>query len=95
MESLLHQLLGSTFIFVKNTHQKAANSALQLILAAGMGYIESFEVLFKVTLTCQTVENNIKNWLTHCTDYRMVPVLGGSIRCSSPGLVSSPMGLSS
>ena len=44
MESWLHQLSGSTLIFVKNTAQKAANLALRLILAAGMGYIESFEV---------------------------------------------------
>ena len=44
MERLLHQRLRSTFILVKNTHQKAANLALQIILAAGMGYIESFEV---------------------------------------------------
>ena len=43
MESLLHKLLGPTFILVKNTYQKAANLALQLILAAGMGKIESFE----------------------------------------------------
>ena len=37
IESYLQQLLGSTFIFVKNTHPKAVNLALQLILAAGMG----------------------------------------------------------
>ena len=43
-ESLLHQLSGSTFIFVKSTHQKIANLALRLILAAGMGSIESFVV---------------------------------------------------
>ena len=32
-------------MFVKNKHQKATNLAMQLILAARMGYIESFEVL--------------------------------------------------
>ena len=40
MESLLHQLLGPTFIFVKTTHRKAAKLALRLILAAGIGFIE-------------------------------------------------------
>ena len=44
MESKLHKLSWSTLIFVKNTHQKAANLALRHILAAGMGFIESFEV---------------------------------------------------
>ena len=37
MESVLHQLSGSTFIFVKNTHQKAASLAFRIILDAGMG----------------------------------------------------------
>ena len=32
MESFFYQLLGSTFIFVKNTHQKAANLMFRLIL---------------------------------------------------------------
>jgi hypothetical protein len=41
MERYLHQLPGSTFIFF---FQIAANLALRLILAAGMGYIESFKV---------------------------------------------------
>ena len=36
MESLLHQLSGYTFIFVKNTHQKAANLTFLLILPAAM-----------------------------------------------------------
>ena len=36
MESLLHQLSGYTFIFVKNTHQKAANFTFRLILPAPM-----------------------------------------------------------
>ena len=31
MDSLLHQLSGYTFIFVKNTHQKAANLTFCLI----------------------------------------------------------------
>ena len=31
-----HQLSGSTFIFVKNTHQKAANLLFCLISPAGM-----------------------------------------------------------
>ena len=44
MESKFHQLSGSTFIFVKNTPQKAAKLVLQLILAAKLGYIESLEV---------------------------------------------------
>ena len=44
MESLLHHLSGSTVIFVKNTHQKAANLAFPLMLAAGMVQIENFEV---------------------------------------------------
>ena len=38
------QLSGSSSIFVKNKHQKAANLELQLILAARMGYTESFEM---------------------------------------------------
>ena len=32
IKSLLHQLSGYTFIFVKNTHQKAANIMFCLIL---------------------------------------------------------------
>ena len=32
MESFFHQLLGSTFIIVKNTHQKFANLLFCLIL---------------------------------------------------------------
>ena len=44
MESLLHQLSGSTVIFVKNTHQKAANFTFYLILPAGTGSFESCEV---------------------------------------------------
>ena len=45
MESLLHQLSGSTLILKKkNKHQKVENLALRLILAAGMGYIQSFVV---------------------------------------------------
>ena len=31
IESIFHQLLGSTFIFVKNTHQKAKNLTFCLI----------------------------------------------------------------
>ena len=31
IESIFHQLSGSTFIFVKNTHQKAANLMFCLI----------------------------------------------------------------
>ena len=31
IESIFHQLSGSTFIFVKNTHQKAANLMFGLI----------------------------------------------------------------
>ena len=46
MESLLHQLSGYTFIFVKNTHQKAANLMFRLILPAGMGSIQSCEVRY-------------------------------------------------
>ena len=34
--SLLHQLSGYTFIFVKNTHQKSANLTFLLILPAAM-----------------------------------------------------------
>ena len=45
-ESLLHQLSRYTFIFVKNTHQKATNLALLLLLAAGMRYIESCKVYY-------------------------------------------------
>ena len=36
MERFLHQLSGSTFLFVKNTHQKATNLLFRLILAAGI-----------------------------------------------------------
>ena len=36
MESFFHQLLGYAFMFVKNTHQKAANLLFGLILPAGM-----------------------------------------------------------
>ena len=36
MESLLHQLSGYTFIFFKNTHQKAANLMFPLILSLAM-----------------------------------------------------------
>ena len=43
MESKLHYLSGSTFVFVKNTHQKA-NLAMRLISAAKLGQIESLEV---------------------------------------------------
>ena len=32
IESIFHQLSGSTLIFVKNTHQKAANLMFRLIL---------------------------------------------------------------
>ena len=32
MESFFYQLSGSSFIFVKNTHQKAANLMFRLIL---------------------------------------------------------------
>ena len=46
--SLNGKLITTAFriylFFVKNTHQKASNLALQLILDAGMGYIDSFEV---------------------------------------------------
>ena len=45
MESKFYPLSGSTLIFVKNTPQKAANLAVRLILAARMGFIESFGVL--------------------------------------------------
>ena len=44
MESFLHQRLGYTFIFVKNTHQKATNLMCRLILPVGMGWIETLEV---------------------------------------------------
>ena len=36
IESIFHQLSGSTFIFVKNTDQKAANLTFCLILPAAM-----------------------------------------------------------
>ena len=44
MDSLLHQLSGSTFIFVKNTHQKAANFTFWLILHVAQGSIQCCEV---------------------------------------------------
>ena len=44
IESLLHQLSGSTFTFVKNTHQKATNLMFSLILPVGMGSIQCCEV---------------------------------------------------
>ena len=36
MEIFFHQLSGSTFIFVKNTHQKAANLMFGLILPVAL-----------------------------------------------------------
>ena len=36
MEIFFHQLLGSTFILVKNTHQKAANLMFGLILPVAL-----------------------------------------------------------
>ena len=36
IESIFHQLSGSTFIFVKNTHQKAANLMFCLILPVAL-----------------------------------------------------------
>ena len=36
MESFFHQLSGSTFTFVKNTHQKGENLLFGLILPVGM-----------------------------------------------------------
>ena len=36
MEVFFHQLSGSTFIFVKNTHQKAADLTFGLILPVAM-----------------------------------------------------------
>ena len=36
IESIFHQLSGSTFIFVKNTHQKAANLMFGLILPVAL-----------------------------------------------------------
>ena len=44
MESLLHQLSGSTFIFVKNTHQKSANLMFCLILPVAKGSIQCGEL---------------------------------------------------
>ena len=45
MESLLQKLSGSSLFFLsKNEHQNTANLTLQQILAAKLGYIESFEV---------------------------------------------------
>ena len=35
-ESFIHQLPGSTFIFVENTHQKAANLIFGLILPVAL-----------------------------------------------------------
>jgi hypothetical protein len=37
MESFFYQLSGSTFIFVKNPHQKAANLMFRLILPVAKG----------------------------------------------------------
>ena len=36
MKTFFHQLSGSTFIFVQNTHQQAANLTLGLILPVAM-----------------------------------------------------------
>jgi hypothetical protein len=36
MGNFFHQLSGSTFIFVKNTHQKAANLTFDLILPVAL-----------------------------------------------------------
>ena len=44
MESFLHQLSGSTFIFVKNTHQKSANLMFCLILPVAKGSIQCGEL---------------------------------------------------
>ena len=63
MESYLHQLSGSTFIFFKNTHQKTANLTLLLILAAGMVYIESFEVKF---IDMTNVSEEKKKYVSLC-----------------------------
>ena len=46
MESKLHHLSGSSLFVVQNKHQKTANLTLRLILAAGISYIESFEVWY-------------------------------------------------
>ena len=57
MESLLHQLSGSTFIFVKKTHQKAANLTFRLISPARMvpcwflGVKLSFKETYKICVT--------------------------------------------
>ena len=37
MERFFYQLSGSTFIFVKNTHQKVANLMFRLILPVAKG----------------------------------------------------------
>ena len=44
MESFLHQLSVSTFIFVKNTHQKSANLMFCLILPVAKGSIQCGEL---------------------------------------------------
>ena len=41
---LLHLLSGSNLNFVQNTHKKSANSALRLILVAGIGKLNFFEL---------------------------------------------------
>ena len=52
MEIKLQPHSGSTYLFVKNTHQQVASLALRLILAVKPGYIESFEVCQWVELQC-------------------------------------------
>ena len=44
MESFLHQLSGSTFIFVKNTHQKSAHLMFCRILPVAKGSIQCGEL---------------------------------------------------
>ena len=43
MGSKLHYLSGSILLVVEKTHQKVANLALQLTLAAKLGYIQGGE----------------------------------------------------
>ena len=54
IESIFHQLSGSTFLFVKNTHQKAANLTFGLILPVALTPWLFLEVQYMDS--CQTIQ---------------------------------------
>ena len=74
MESFFYQLSGSTFIFVKNTHQKAANLMFCQILPVAKGPCLSLKCNIMWSHFCGKWLETGVNIVTNCVTAKIYPL---------------------